>query len=92
MYVVIFKATIKQFDDEYSTMAAALREKAFAEYGCIDFTSMCEGDKELAISYWPSLEHIKAWKADAFHREAQQKGASRWYADFSVEIFQGTAS
>jgi heme-degrading monooxygenase HmoA len=62
------------------------REKAFSEYGCLGFTSACEDDREIAISYWPSMQHIRNWKEDPLHRRARQRGREKWYSDFSVEI------
>ena len=39
MYAVIFKATVKQLDDEYSQTAKRMRELAIEKYGCLDFVS-----------------------------------------------------
>ena len=53
MIVVIFRATVKQLDDEYLQQAGKLRQLALDHYGCLEFTALCEGDKEIALSYWP---------------------------------------
>ena len=86
MYIVIFRACIHQLDADYSQTAQRMREKAFAEYGCVDFVAVSEGDQEIALSYWNSLEDIRRWQQDAEHRQAQQKGRERWYREYSVEI------
>lgn len=86
MYVVIFKATIAQTDEVYSRMAEQLRELAFSRYGCLKFTAVTEGDEEIALSYWPSLQHISDWKNDPLHTKAQNMGREKWYRSFSVEI------
>ena len=86
MYVVIFKANVALFDEAYSQLAQQLRERAFAKYGCLGFDSANEGGMEIALSYWPSLQHIRNWKNDPLHVHAQQKGREKWYSDFSVEI------
>ncbi len=88
MYAVIFKANIRQFDQTYSQMATRLRERAINEYGCLEFTACTEGDAEIAISYWPTLEHIQRWKQDALHQEAQQLAKSQWYTDYQVQIVE----
>lgn len=88
MYVVIFRATIKQFDAEYSTTAERLRQLAFEEYGCRDFVSFTEGDEEVAMSWWDSLEQIANWKDNPEHKAAQAKGRSGWYGKVSVEVLQ----
>ncbi len=67
-------------------MAAKLRALAISQYGCIDFTSVTEGDKEIAISYWQSTQQIKAWKQDPQHLLAQHLGHSKWYKSYQVEI------
>jgi heme-degrading monooxygenase HmoA len=87
-YVVIFKATIRTLDAEYSATAQRMREKAFADYGCVDFVAVSEGDQEIALSYWNSLDDIARWKNDSEHQRAQQLGREKWYRDFSVEIAQ----
>ncbi|MGB0734136.1 MAG: antibiotic biosynthesis monooxygenase family protein, partial [Pontibacterium sp.] len=70
MYIVIFKAELDVVDAEYTAMATRLRSRAFDQYGCLDFTSVCEKGQELAISYWPTLEAIHAWKNDELHQLA----------------------
>ncbi|VUD53501.1 hypothetical protein TDB9533_01847 [Thalassocella blandensis] len=88
MFAVIFRATIKHFDDEYFAMAKQLRELAQEKYGCLEFISSSENDQELAISYWATQEDIMAWKQDALHQVAQEKGRTRWYSHYSVEIVE----
>ncbi len=86
MYAVIFKATIKEFDAQYSEMAERMRDLAINEYGCTEFTACTEGNKEIAISYWPSMENIKAWHKNPEHKKAQALGKSKWYASYQVQV------
>lgn len=86
MYAVIFKAKIKQLDEEYSSLAAKLRALAMQEFGCTEFSATSEGDMEIAISYWPSLDAIKQWKQASDHLYAQAQGRERWYSEYSVEV------
>ena len=86
MYAVIFKATVKQLDNEYSQTAKRMRELAMEKYGCINFVSNLEGKQEIAISYWETEEQILAWKQDKEHLKAQQLGSKKWYSSYSVEI------
>lgn len=86
MFAVIFKATVAEFDGEYYQTADALKELAFEKYGCLDFTSVTEGNQEIAISYWQTEQHIRDWKNDPQHRLAQARGREKWYQSFSVEI------
>ena len=73
-------------DEEYFTTARRLRELAMQKYGCVDFVSTTEGNKEIAISYWPDITHIKNWKNDPEHLSAQKKGRDTWYKTYRVDI------
>lgn len=86
MYIVIFKATIKQLDATYSDMAQMLRHKALSQFSCAKFEACSENGFEIALSYWHSLEDIQRWQQDAEHQVAQRLGKQKWYQDFSVEI------
>lgn len=88
MYAVIFRATIKQLDDQYVEMASKLRQTAMEQYGCIEFTSCAEGRHEMAISYWKSLEQIQAWKQNTDHLHAQAMGREKWYNSYRVEVVE----
>jgi len=88
MYAVIFRARINTFDEEYSDTAERLRQLAFSEYKCIDFISFTEGKDEVAISWWHSLDDIKAWKNNADHKAAQEKGRAHWYESVEVQIVE----
>ena len=88
MFVVIFRAKIKKYDEVYSATAEKLRQLAIDEYGCREFVSFAEGDDEVAISWWDSLEQIANWKNNPEHLAAQAKGRSIWYDSVSVEVLQ----
>ncbi|QFU77047.1 antibiotic biosynthesis monooxygenase [Halioglobus maricola] len=90
MFAVIFRARIKQLDEEYAATAEAMRQRAMAEFGCVEFAAWTEGDSEVAISYWNSEEDILAWRRDPAHKQAQQLGAERWYSAYSVEVVKVT--
>lgn len=88
MYAVIFRAEINELDAEYPAVGARLRELAMNDYGCAEFISSTEGGYEVAISYWPNLEYIQAWKDNPEHRRAQALGKSRWYKSYRVQIVE----
>ena len=85
-YVVIFKARIRTLDEMYFSTAQQLRDKALTHFNCQHFEALTEGEHEIALSYWNTLEDIRAWQQDAQHLVAQQLGKNQWYASFSVEI------
>jgi heme-degrading monooxygenase HmoA len=86
MYAVIFRAEINTLDQNYAETAAGLRELAKNKYGCTGFVAVTEGNREITLSYWPSLEHIKAWKEDPEHQAAQELGRTRWYTSYKVQV------
>lgn len=86
MFVVIFRTWVRQLDEECSRTAARLRELALTEFGCLEFHTVTEGRDEVALSYWPGEENIRAWKAHPEHRETQRLGRERWYESYSVQV------
>lgn len=86
MYVVIFRAKIKMLDEVYSQTAALMRKLAFERYNCQGFHACSEGEDEIALSYWNSLDDIAAWREDVQHQLAQQQGLRDWYQHCHVEI------
>lgn len=88
MYAVIFRAKIREFDEQYVNVAARMRELALNHFGCKEFVATCEGGYEIAISYWETLEHIKQWKQHAEHLVAQEQGRSHWYKNYKVQIVE----
>lgn len=88
MYVVIFRATVRKLDAEYSAVAKRMRELAVDQFGCIEFHSVTEGVNEVSLSYWPSEENIRAWKDHPEHLLAQQAGRERWYQSYTVQVAQ----
>jgi heme-degrading monooxygenase HmoA len=92
MFVVIFRAKVRNpgIDSEYTQVAARMRELALGQFGCLEFTAVNEGQEEIALSYWPSEEHIRSWKAHSEHVLAQQLGRERWYESYTVQVAEIT--
>ncbi len=88
MYAVIFRAEIATLDSEYTAMAEKMRELAINHYGCQSFTACTEGNNEIAISYWETEAHIKAWKQDVEHLAAQRLGREKWYKSYTVQVVE----
>jgi heme-degrading monooxygenase HmoA len=88
MYAVIFRAEILELDAEYAAMATRMRDLAINQYGCLEFVACNEGKSEVAISYWESEEQIQRWKQNAEHLVAQEKGRSKWYRSYSVQVVE----
>lgn len=88
MYAAIFTAELLALDDEYFQTVDKMRTLAFEKYDCVDFLSLSEGNKEITISYWKSLEDIRAWKQDKEHLQAQRSGRDKWYRHYDVKIVE----
>ena len=86
VYVVIFTAKIVDLDDQYAATAQRMRDLAFSKYGCKEFNVSTEGDTEIAVSYWSSLESIQEWKKESEQAEAQSLGKRKWYGGYKVDI------
>ncbi|NNE36980.1 MAG: antibiotic biosynthesis monooxygenase [Gammaproteobacteria bacterium] len=69
-------------------MLAELRELAVSQYGCVDIQSVTEGENEITISYWNSLDEIKIWKQDERHLRAQSMGREKWYKSYQVQVVE----
>ena len=87
-YAVIFTSTHTPSGQEkvYDHVAERMRELAMEQPGCRAINSVCDGDKEITISYWDSLEAIKAWKNHPSHLQSQQLGKQSWYSHYKVEV------
>jgi len=86
MYAVIFSAEIILLDEDYIQTAQRMRELAVDKYACVDIQSLTQDNKEITISYWDSLDDIRAWKQDKEHLKAQQSGRDKWYRRYDVKI------
>lgn len=88
MFAVIFTANPGDQNQQYSDMVQKMRERAFSQYGCLDFVSATAGEQEIAISYWPDMQSIVRWKTDMEHAEAQALGREKWYSGYKVEVLE----
>jgi heme-degrading monooxygenase HmoA len=83
-YAVIFTSLRTAEDQGYAETARRMLELARAQPGFLGVESMRDG-LGITVSYWESLEAIRAWKENAEHRLAQAR-AGEWYATFRVRI------
>ena len=90
MFVVIFRAKVLRFDEDYSRVAERMRDLATLRFGCLEFHAVTEGEPEVALAYWPDEESIRAWRNPPEHVLAQQAGRDRWYESYSVQVAEIT--
>lgn len=85
-FAVIFTSFRTDSDGEnYSQTADQMVELAEQQPGYLGHESARDG-LGITVSYWESLESIRAWKANTEHLFAQKMGRERWYAAYKTRI------
>lgn len=84
-YAVIFTSIRTATDDGYGDMAVRMVELAQQQPGFLGVES-ARNEVGITVSYWESLEAIRAWKQHAEHQLAQQTGRTHWYETYKVRI------
>lgn len=84
-YAVIFTSQRTDGDNGYGEVATRMVDLASEQPGFLGIESARE-EIGITVSYWSDLESIKAWKMNAEHRQAQEKGRNKWYSSFRVRI------
>jgi heme-degrading monooxygenase HmoA len=86
-YAVIFPSQRTDGDHGYGHVADRMVELAATMPGFLGIESARNPDGfGITVSYWQAEEHIRAWKAQAEHRAAQEAGRKTWYADYAIRV------
>lgn len=86
-YAVIFTAQRSDVEDGYAVTAARMVELASAQPGYLGVESVRDASGlGITVSYWRSLEHIAAWRAQFEHSAAREQGRARWYTHYEMRI------
>lgn len=87
-FAVIFKSKrALPIPDEYGEVSNRLLELAREYKGFLRIESVADANGNgISVSYWDSLDAIRAWKENSVHLMAQSRGKSEWYQDYTVEI------
>lgn len=67
-------------------MASKMDELASLQKGFLGVESARDSDLGITVSYWETIEDIGAWKANAAHQIAQQRGKEECYSRFSLRV------
>ena len=84
-YAVIFTSFRTDGDNGYEAMSEKMIELASSQPGYLGMESARDG-LGITVSYWDSLESIKAWRENAEHQLAQKAGYQKWYQSFKTRI------
>ena len=86
-YAVIFSSVQTADTQGYDEMAQRMEELAAQQPGYLGIESARDPSGfGITVSYWQSLEAIRAWKANAAHQVAQKNGRERWYASYNLRV------
>jgi heme-degrading monooxygenase HmoA len=86
-YAVIFSSQRAGADPEYGATAARMEELARAQPGFLGIESARGADGfGITVSYWENEQAIVAWKANAEHLVAQERGRSGWYEEYAIRV------
>ena len=84
-YAVIFTSLRTEGDQGYGEMAARMLDLAAQQSGFLGVESARES-VGITVSYWADVESIKAWKENAEHIIAQERGQALWYREYKTRI------
>ena len=84
-YAVIFTSIQSNDSDGYAATAAHMVSLAAQQPGFLGIESARE-EVGITVSYWSSLEAIRAWKSHADHLTAQRQGRNAWYSAYHTRI------
>jgi heme-degrading monooxygenase HmoA len=90
MHVVVFEVSMKEGrTDQYFDLAASLRPELETVDGFISverFESVATPGKFVSISFWRDADAVRAWRENAGHAIAQDKGKTEVFADFRISV------
>mmetsp|Transcript_30737 Transcript_30737/g.86140 ORF Transcript_30737/g.86140 Transcript_30737/m.86140 type:complete len:106 (+) Transcript_30737:44-361(+) len=84
-YAVIFSSYRTDADKGYGLMADRMVTLASQQPGFLGIESARDG-LGITVSYWDSVEAIKAWRDNVDHMKAQRLGYEKWYTEFKVRV------
>lgn len=85
-YAVIAPAELEEDVRGYPELAAKLVELARQQPGFLGIESGFQRGFALAVSYWVSLEAIRAWSENTRHLIAKEKGRTVWFRKYVTRI------
>ena len=89
--VTVFRSRLRQDAEAngYDKLAAHMEGHAGAMPGFIDFKTFTAPDGErVSVIVFDTIAHQHAWRDDAEHRIAQQRGRNAFYSEYSISVCQ----
>lgn len=86
-YAVIFSSQRSEGEGGYGAMAERMVHLAASQPGYLGIESSRDADGfGITVSYWRSEADIAAWKRNAEHSVARERGRSQWYRHFELRV------
>ena len=86
-YAVIFTSLRTAADEGYAQTADDMVRMAAEQPGFLGVESARGADGlGITVSYWESVDAIRAWKRVSDHVAAQRAGRERWYRAYATRV------
>jgi len=86
-YAVVFSSLRTEGDQGYAAMADRMVELAAEQPGFLGIESARGADGfGITVSYWTDEAAIAAWRTQAEHRIARERGNRDWYQHFELRV------
>ncbi len=84
-YAVIFTSLLTEVTDDYEHTAQRMMDLAAQQPGFLGVESARSG-LGITVSYWKDEASIAAWRKNAEHSLARERGRAEWYAAFCTRV------
>ena len=86
-YALFFTSLRTDYQQGYADTAKRMVELAALQPGFLGAESVRDAEGlGITVSYWQDEAAIAAWKQQAEHRLAQERGKRDWYAGYRIRI------
>jgi heme-degrading monooxygenase HmoA len=86
-YAVVFTSRRRDGDNGYGTTADRMVELAAQQPGYLGVESVRDaGGLGITVSYWESEATILAWRRNAEHTLARERGRTEWYEHYELRV------
>ena len=86
--VTVFRSRRRpEAEEAYRVLSREMESKARAMPGFVDFKSFtAEDGEQVSVVTFATPEDQQAWRDEASHRQAQQRGRDEIYAEYSIQV------
>ena len=88
MVLVVFRSVLRpENEDEFQELASELITIAESMPGFLSYKVFkADDDERCSIIEFETEEDLKGWRDQVKHRQAQQTGRERFYAEYSLQV------